>query len=97
MISFDERSPRWIRIYRGITIALFFIFAAAGFIFGIVDAADDITPLAWSLEPRFWAFPIWTVIGVLVGYIQLVCNMLIIQLLDNVKAIRTMMEKAANK
>lgn len=94
MISFDERSPRWIRIYRGITIALFFIFAIGGFIFGIVDALGEITPLACHLENLFWAFLFWTVIGVLVGYIQLVCNMLIIQLLDNVNAIRTMMEKS---
>lgn len=88
---FDKRSPRWINICRGATVTLFFVFSVAGLFFGLVDEINQITPV--SEIPGIAIFA-WMISGALIGYIQLICNMLIIQTLEGVNAIRTMTEKS---
>lgn len=90
-MMFDERSPRWINIYRGVTVAFLFVFSVAGLAFGLVDEIKLVTPVS---EIPTSAIFLWTISGVLVGYIQLAGNMLVIQLLEGVNAIREMTEKS---
>ena len=92
---FNVNSSKWIKQYWVITVAAFFIIIIFGFIAGIGDATDnffdyDIT----GSYNDFLDFLIWFIGGILIGYIQLVANMLIIQFLNNVQTIR---EKTENK
>ena len=91
---FDEKSSRWIRIYRGVTIAIFFVFAAFGLIAGIGDASAEFMDIGiGGDDDGFLDFIVWLIIGGGIGFIQLVVNMLVIQLLNNVQIIRENLEK----
>lgn len=91
---FDEKSSKWIRIYKGITIALFFVFVLFGLIAGIGDASGEILDFGiGGDDDGFLDFIIWLIVGAGVGFIQLVANMLLIQLLNNVQTIREKLEK----
>ena len=90
---FDERSGKWIKIYRGLTIVLFWLYIAFGILAGIGDSS------AWFLDigiggndDGFLDFIVWVLAGGFVGFIQLVTNMLIIQFFNNVQIIREKIE-----
>ena len=76
---FDERSGKWIKIYKGLTIALFWLFIAFGILAGIEYGG-------------FFGFILGALAGGFVGFIQLVINMLIIQFFNNVQIIREKIE-----
>lgn len=78
---FDERNGRWIRIYKGLAIAAFFICLAIGIIYGIAEA--------WS----FSVFIVFAALGGFIGFVQLAGNMLLIQFFNNVNIIREKIEK----
>ena len=87
---FDERSEKWIKIYKNITVIMFWLYVAAGvamFFMGLDGW------FGW-LDDGFLDGLIGLAAGVGVGYITLVVNMLVIQFLNNVQIIR---EKIENK
>ena len=87
---FDEKSSRWIRIYRLVAITVSWIFVISG----LVSAY-----CCWYFDGIFGIGDSWFVIvslaicGFVVGYIHLVINMLVIQFLNNVQIIRQKIEK----
>lgn len=91
---FDERSEKWIRIYRGITIVIFWICVVGGVLGGIGDATSGFLDFGLGgdddgiLDLMVWVLGIGGY-----GCVQLVVNMLIIQLLNNVQIIREKVEK----
>ncbi len=86
---FNEKSHAWIKIYKIITIVLCFTFATLGFIFGIGDASAEYMDIGiGGDDDGFLDFMLWQIVGVAVGFIHLVSNMLVIQLLNNVQLIR---------
>lgn len=90
---FNEKSGKWIKIYKGITVALFFVFIVFGMVAGIGDASCSFFDIDLGGDIGLFDFLIWVVLGSFVGYVQLVFNMLIIQLLNNVQIIREKNEK----
>lgn len=84
MNLFDKGSDRWLKIYRIITIVLFWLFVGAGFIGGCV--------LFFKLHYsgflfRLSAFNVILAAGCAAGLAEVWVNMLIIQYLDTVQAI----------
>ena len=79
---FDAGSDRWIRILRCLSIVEFFLFILAGI--GICIALMVVEEWIGALGAL--------VGGCLVGFLQLVLSMLVIQLLNNVQAIRKKLE-----
>ncbi len=74
---FNENSSIWIKIYKVLTIIIFFILLIGGVFAGAF--LRDINDVASALS-----FPI----GIISAFGELVFNMLIIQLLNNVRVIR---------
>ena len=89
---FNENSDSWLSIYKGLTIFFFFAFIIGGFVFGIIDMGEGIV-----FDAEGFCIPIWLIIGVVVAFVQLVTNMLIIQLLKNVKAIKDKLAPESSK
>lgn len=90
---FDERSGKWIKIYRGLTIALFWLFIAFGILAGIGDSSSAFLDIGiGGDDDGFLDFIVWVLAGGFVGFIQLVTNMLIIQFFNNVQIIREKIE-----
>ena len=91
---FDEKSEKWIRIYKKITIAAFWCWS----VFGILAAIDNW--FIWEVFDiflfggEFWGGVLLLLCGFGIGFGQLVINMLVIQFLNNVQLIR---EKIENK
>ena len=81
---FDEKSEKWIQIYKYVTIALFFICIAIGILLGLLPF--------YITGSFFLDLVLWAVIGAIVGYIQLTANMLLIQFFNNVQIIREHVE-----
>ena len=77
IIMFNENSSIWIKIYKALTIIIFFILLIGGVFAGAF--LRDINDVASALS-----FPV----GIISAFGELVFNMLIIQLLDNVRVIR---------
>ena len=89
---FDERSGKWIYFYRGLTIALFWLFIAFGILAGIGDFSGEFLDIDIGGDTFFWDFIVWVLACGFVGFIQLVTNMLIIQFFNNVQIIREKIE-----
>lgn len=87
-VFFNERSDEWIRIYRGLTIVMFFLLIVAGFVGGIVMTSEF---------ENGWMFFAFFIGGSLLGFLQLVVNMLFIQLLNNVQEIRKKLESGSDR
>ena len=79
---FDENNGRWISIYKGITIFLFFALIIGGIVFGIIDNDQGI--IIWSYLALF----IWPLIGIVCAMIEFTLNMLLIQVIQNVRLIK---------
>lgn len=91
---FDEKDRKWIRWYKVVAIALFFIYALFGLIAGIGDSSAEYLDIGiGGDDDGFLDFILWVLIFGGIGYVQLVANMLIIQLLNNVQLIREKIEK----
>ena len=90
---FDEKSCKWIEIYKCLTVIAFFVFIVFGIVAGIGDAADSFLDLDLGGCTIVFDFLVWAIAGIIVGFIQLVTNMLVIQLLNNVQIIRQKVEK----
>lgn len=89
---FDETSDKWIRFFRGLTILTFFLFVIAGILGAIGDASQLFLDFDLGGGEGPADFLVWIVCGVGGGIFELVVNMLFIQLLNNVQAIRKRME-----
>ena len=86
---FDERSSKWIKIYKTITVVLFWLFAGLGVLGGLGDATGEFMDAGMGGDDDgLLDFLVWVILGGGLAFIQLTANMLIIQLLDNVQAIR---------
>lgn len=72
---------------------MFWVYVVVGFIAGIDDGAGNggIFDIGWN--DNFGEFLSWMLLGAVTGFVQLVINMLVIQLLNNVQIIREKMEK----
>ena len=99
---FDEKSCKWIQIYKVLTIIIFLVIIAFGIIAGFGDGSTlfldaDPWPFYRSdiLEYYFELgdFIIWVLASGVVGIIQLASNMIVIQFLNNVQIIREKLEK----
>ena len=98
---FDEKSCKWIQIYKVLTVIIFLVIIA----FGIIAGFGDGTTLFLDEDPwpgndgilddyfELGDFIIWILASGIVGFIQLVSNMLVIQFLNNVQIIREKVEK----
>lgn len=90
---FDEKSGKWIRIYKGITVAAFWIYIIFGLVAGIGDSSASFLDIGLGGDDDgFLDFVVWVLAGGIIGYVQLVVNMLVIQLLNNVQIIREKLE-----
>lgn len=90
---FDEKSCKWIKVYKCLTVIAFFVFIVFGIVAGIGDAMNSFLDLDLGGCTIVFDFLVWAIAGIIVGFIQLTFNMLVIQLLNNVQIIR---EKAEN-
>ena len=60
---------------------------------GIGDSADSFLDLDLGGCTIVFDFLVWAILGITVGFIQLIFNMLVIQLLNNIQIIREKVEK----
>ena len=91
---FDERNGRWISIYKGITIFLFFAIALYGLIGAIGDTTTEYLDIGLGGDDDGVAdFMTWLLLYGFIAGIQLVINMLIINFLNNVQIIRETLER----
>ena len=91
---FDEKSTKWIKIYKGIVVAIFWIFVVGGVIGGIGDCSSEFLDLGLGGDDDgILDLLVWVVGLGGIGFIQLVTNMLVIQLLNNVQIIREKIER----
>ena len=89
---FNEKNKIWIQIYKIVAVALFFVFVLFGLIAGIGDFTSEFLDLDLGGDTIFDIL-VWLIVSSIFGFIQLVCNMLIIQLLNNVQLIREAIDK----
>lgn len=85
---FDETSGKWIKIFKGYAVAMFWLYITVGAIMCLV---------AWSgelgfIDEGFFDGIICLAGGFILAYAQLVVNMLVIQLLNNIQIIREKVE-----
>lgn len=86
---FDETNDKWIKIYKAITIILFFGILLFSLVAGIGDASSDFLDIGiGGDDDGFFDFIVWILVGAVVGTIHLVVNMLLIQLFNNIQIIR---------
>ena len=86
---FDETNDKWIKIYKAITIILFFGILIFSLVAGIGDALGDFLDIGIGGDDNgFFDFIVWILVGAVVGTIHLVVNMLLIQLFNNIQIIR---------
>ena len=92
----DEKSQGWINAFKTVTICLFIIFLLGGLIGGLADAGGSGGALDLGLggdDDGFADFIMWIIPCWVIGIIQLVVNMLLVQLLNNIQIIRMKIEK----
>lgn len=90
---FNENDGKWIGYYKTYTIVMFWLYAAAAVVMCILGW----TEVFWWTASAFLDGLICLAGGLLLGFVQLVCNMLIIQLLNNVQTIRETITSRASK
>ena len=86
---FDEKSTKWIKLYKMFIIVSFWVLLLGGVLLGILDCAcvidviyeDGIDVVVWSLA------------GATIAFWELLCGMLILSFLNNVQIIREKIEK----
>ena len=87
---FDEKSSKWIRIFKGVIIAEFWLMIAAAVVLCFVGWSGE---LYWT-DSEFFDGILALAAGCVGAVISLVPNMLIIQFLNNVQVIREKVESA---
>lgn len=87
---FDEKSDKWIRIYKHWSLTCFAILILGGIIFGILDLTATVDIL---YDDNILDLLLWTILGIVFGFSQLVYSMLIINFLNNVQIIRVEIDK----
>ena len=90
---FDERNEKWIKIYKGVTVTFFWLWIA----FGVVAFSDNlwfanIFCFELGYNGYFLGGVVLMLASFIIGYIQLVTNMLVIQFLNNIQTIRDRIE-----
>lgn len=80
---FNERSDRWLSIFKGIIVFMFWANILAGLILGFAFAGDM----------GFGGFLLFLVSGAAAAFLTLVIDMLVLQFLSNVQFIRQRMEE----
>lgn len=89
---FDERSDKWIKIFKGYTVVMFWLYMIAGIVLGILCLSGELELIDRGSEgAEVVGFIICLVGGFFLAYAKLVVNMLIIQFLNNVQIIRKKM------
>ena len=81
---FDERSDKWVRIFKGYTQVAFWVEIVASAVLCICGWAD----LIWITGSPFLDGLILLGGGIVIAYSNLVINMLMVQFLNNVQLIR---------
>lgn len=96
MSFFDEKSDKWLKFFKATTIVLFLLFLAVGVIGGLGDATAEFMDAGLGGDDDgLLDFLVWVILFGGAGFIILVANMLIIQLLNNVQMIRVALCKDA--
>ncbi len=85
---FDERNEKWIGIYRKYIIIMFWVYVLAA----IVTCICGWCWVFWMTDSPFLDGIICLALGLLAAYIHLVCNMVILNFVANVQAIREVVE-----
>ena len=83
-MMFNENDCKWIRYYKTFTIIMFWLFIAATAVMAILGWCGEF----WIIDAGFLDGIVFLASGLVVAYGHLICNMLIIQLLNNVQVIR---------
>ena len=86
---FNEKSAKWIKIYKIFVIVSFFVLLLGGVLLGILD----VTCVVDIMYDDGIDLVIWTLSGVITAFLELVCGMLILNFLNNVQIIREKIEK----
>ena len=90
MIMFNEKSSIWIKIYKTITLIIFWLYVLAGVVMFLMGLDGSL----WWIDGGIIDGIIGLAGSFIAGYITLVVNMLIIQFLNNVQLIREKLENS---
>lgn len=85
---FDERNIKWMCIYKKYIQVMFWVYVLAAIVCCICGWCGAF----WMTDSYFLDGIIYLVLGLLVAYIHLVCNMVILHFLTNVQLIRENVE-----
>ncbi len=90
MVMFNEKSSIWIKIYKTITLIIFWLYVLAGVVMFFMGLDGSL----WWIDGGIIDGIIGLAGSFIAGYITLVVNMLIIQFLNNVQLIREKLENS---
>ena len=90
MVMFNEKSSIWIKIYKTITLIIFWLYVLAGVVMFLMGLDGSL----WWIDGGIIDGIIGLAVSFIAGYITLVVNMLIIQFLNNVQLIREKLENS---
>ena len=90
MVMFNEKSSIWIKIYKTITLIIFWLYVLAGVVMFLMGLEGSL----WWIDGGIIDGIIGLAGSFIAGYITLVVNMLIIQFLNNVQLIREKLENS---
>ena len=85
---FDEKSPKWIKIYTGFTKVMFWLYIVAGAFMCFAGWVGELD----LIDEGFIDGLVAMICFGLVAFVHLTVNMLIIQFLNNVQLIREKLE-----
>lgn len=90
---FDENNDRWLRIYKICAIVVSALLLIGSIAFSLSDAGWEFVwnVLGIDTETLFGAFLIVFVLGSIVSFLTLVVNMLIVQVIGNIKRITNLL------
>ena len=86
---FDEKSGKWIQIFKGYTKVMFWAYIAMGVVLFFAGLAGE---LYW-IDGEFIDGIAGLLCGAFAAFVHLVVHMLIIQFLNNVQVIREKLEQ----
>ena len=87
---FDEKSSIWIARYKKFVIFSFWALLIGGILLGIFDITATIDIL---FDDTLLDLLLWSVIGAILAYAQLLSGMLLLNFLNNVQTIREKIEQ----
>ena len=86
---FDEKSPVWIKAFKIYSIILFFTLLVASLALGVLGLFSILTLTGIPFLDGI----VFLAIGLEASFIELICNMLIVQFFNNINIIREKIEK----